>query len=143
MATTEEQVNWNLNQEIANQIAYMLTTARGLFLKGHYIECYFVFYELRLQINHHLRKAEKRIADIYEDKINKIEIQIKSANINNSEEDEFEYDGSNKQNLLKTKLILLRNERILLIKKYRMYVLKLLDEYGYLMERKKDSTQIY
>ena len=101
-----------------------------------------MFKEIRLLINHHFTKIELGKANKLEEHINKLTIQLKK--IGTIEEDEFEFDDNgHKLRNLKIKVILLKNERILTVERYRKYLIHLLDEYGYLMERKKDATQMW
>jgi len=137
--STEEQVNWNLSQKISEQIDILLRAGRKNSVLGNVLECFFMFKEIRLLINHHLNPEQLGAVDKLEDNINFATIKIKKLGI--IEDDDFEFDGdSSKIHRVKRKLIQLRNDRILLVERYRKSVLRLLDAYGYLMERKTDSS---
>ena len=72
-------------------------------------------------------KAEKIVANLK--KLSTIE-----------EGDDFEYDYQNVQQNTEMKIIELKNKRVLTVEIYRKTILRLLDEYGYLMERKQDAS---
>ena len=139
MATTEEQVSWNLSQRISDQIDNLIQGCRRASLGGRQLSCFHQAKEIRLLINHHFKKDERERVDDLELQINDTSIEIKKAGLI-EEEDEFEYDYGNREKDLKRNLITLNNKRNLLVELYRKTILRLLDEYGYLMERKKEAS---
>jgi len=139
MAKTEEQVSWNLSQRISDQIDSLLNGCRRASLSGKHLNCFHMAKEIRLLINHHFNKIERKRVDYFEVKINDVSIKIKKFGLI-EEEDEFEYDYGSREKDLKMNLIILNNKRNILLEKYRKTILRLLDEYGYLMERKKDAS---
>jgi len=139
MAKTEEQVSWNLSQRISDQIDSLIQASRRASLGGRILDCFHQMKEIRLLINHHFKPAEKKLVDDLEEDINVVSLKIKKIGLV-EEEDEFEYDYGNRETDLKRNLIVLNNSRVQLVEQYRKTVLNLLDEYGYLMERKQDSS---
>ena len=137
MAKIEEQVSWNLSQKLSDQIDGLLRAGRRNARRGEDLECFFEFKELRLLINHHFSPDQVEQLDNFEEEINKLSIELKKSTI---EKDDLEYQEDSFERKLKTKLITLKNSRYLTIEKYRKLILKLLDEYGYLMERKQDAS---
>jgi len=141
MATTEEQVSWNLSARISDQINNLLCSGRRCCINGNELQTFFYYKEIRMLINHHLKKEEVKQVNDLEKKINYVTIKLKRIKV--IEEDEFEFDdNAQREKNIKIKIILLKNRRILLVEKYRKIVLKLLDDYGYLMERKQDSSHM-
>ena len=138
----EEQVSWNLSQEISNQIASLIGTGRRFSLNGSPMDSYFIFKEIRLLINHHFTKPQRDKLNLLEKLINSAEIKIKNLVSTADDEDEYE-TGINNNKIRRSKLILLNNKRFLLVERYRRTIMKMLDEYGYLMERKRDATQMF
>ena len=139
MAKTEEQVSWNLSQRLSDQIDNLIQGCRRASLSGRQLNCFHMAKEIRLLINHHFNKMERKRVDELEVEINEVSIEIKKVGLI-EEEDEFEYDYGSRESDLKQKLIILNNRRNILVEVYRKTILRLLDEYGYLMERKKDAS---
>jgi len=140
-STTEEQVSWNLSQRISDQIDSLLCSGRRCNLKANILDCFFMYKEIRILINYHLKPEEIKLVDRYEDLINKTSIELKKISAYAEEEDEFEYIEGN-QKAIKLKLINLKNKRELYVESYRKLILTLLDNYGYLMERKSDAAHM-
>ena len=139
MAKTEEQVSWNLSQAISGQIDALIQSCRRASLSGRILDCFHNAKEIRLLINHHFKPEERKSVDDLEEEINVVSLKIKKIGLV-EEEDEFEYDYGNRETDVKRNLVILNNNRVQLVEKYRKTVLNLLDEYGYLMERKQDSS---
>jgi len=143
MVKTEEQVSWNLSQEISTQIASLIRLSRTAIMSGNVLRCYFICKELRLLINHHLKPKEERpIVNKLERAINDVSLKIKSLGIV-EEDDEYEFDEYSNNDKIKIELMSLNNQRFLLVERYRRFLHHLLDTYGYLMERKSDSSQMF
>ena len=138
----EEQVSWNLSQEISGQIASLIRTGRRYAISGDVLNSFFMFKEIRLLINHHLNSKEIEKVEDLEDAINRVNIEMRQLSIFEEDDFEFDDDGS-RQRGIKLKLIVLKNKRLELNEKYRRKILDLLDSYGYLMERKKDSAHMF
>jgi len=143
-AKTEEQVSWNLSQEISSQIASLIRLSRAAIMNGNVLRCYFLCKELRLLINHHLKPAEVDTSNVLERLINDTSLKIRSLGFV-EEDDEYEFDenANINNNKIKLKLTILNNRRFLLVEKYRRLLHKLLDSYGYMMERKSDDSTMF
>lgn len=140
----EEQVSWNLSQEISSQIASLIRLSRTAIMNGNVLRCYFLCKELRLLINHHLKPKEVNTSNLLERLINDTSLKIKSLGFI-EEDDEYEFDENAdiNNNKIKLELTILNNRRFLLVEKYRRLLHKLLDSYGYMMERKSDASTMF
>lgn len=140
----EEQVSWNLSQEISSQIASLIRLSRTAIMNGNVLRCYFLCKELRLLINHHLKEKEVNTSNVLERLINDTSLKIKALGFI-EEDDEYEFDENAdiNNNKIKLELTILNNRRFLLVEKYRRLLHKLLDSYGYMMERKSDASTMF
>ena len=87
----EEQVSWNLSQEISSQIASLIRLSRTAIMNGNVLRCYFLCKELRLLINHHLKEKEVNTSNVLERLINDTSLKIKALGFI-EEDDEYEFD---------------------------------------------------
>ena len=143
MAKTEEQVSWNLSQRISDQIDSLIQQARRANLSGETLKSFHVFKEIRLLINNHFKSEERKRVDDFESEINEVAINIKILG-RIQQGDDFEYeDNSSRRKENQIKVIRLRNKLSLLAEDYRKEVLHLLDEYGYMMDRKQDASSMW
>lgn len=137
----EEQVSWNLSQEISSQIASLLRTGRRHAINGNGLGCYFAYKEITILITHHFKPEQKGNVDKLEKAIDQVCLKIKSFIFSDEEEDDAFEITSDKKNT-RMRLHDLKNKKYLLIEKYRKLILNLLDSYGYLMERKEESSSM-
>ena len=141
MATTEEQVSWNLSQKISEQIDTLLRGGRNDLINGKIMGCFYKFKEIRLLINYHLKPKQLKRVNWFEKEINDDSLRIAKQG-NTEEVDEFEYAPGRREKDLKKIIIDLKNRRFLMVEKYRKTIMKYLDDYGYLMERKEDASHM-
>jgi len=115
----QEQVSWNLSAILIMSIGEMLTRANRYYIQGLIQQQFFCFKSIKLQIIQSLTKNERALLTDMETKIWNKKVQSK-GNKNTAAYHNFVYFVEGYQNL----------------------VMDLLDQYGYLIGKKKDSKHI-
>jgi len=137
---TNQEVSWNLSQQIINQIGYLLQKASSDYANGKIYPCFVSTTEVSLFLEPHLTNEEKNKLIGLENNFNRTIMQINEAS-QIKERDEFEYYTlKTKKTRLNIKKLI--SERIKILTTYRKLILNLLDKYGFSVSRKKDNTKI-
>lgn len=139
MADEEQQVQWNLSGQISDQIGALIHSASRTFINGMIINCYFYMKEIKVLINHHLTPEELKEVKGIETLVAKYHKDY--SELMKSFEDE-NYEDSDDEGI-KKKIKLSKTKRDFFVLRYRELIIRLLDSYGYLMQRKKDSRRVF
>jgi len=115
----QEQVSWNLSAILIMSIGEMLSRGNRYYIMGRIQEQFFCFKSIKMQIIQSLTKNERALLSDMETKIWNKKVQSK-GNKNTLAYHNFVYFVEGYQNL----------------------VMDLLDQYGYLISKKKDSKHI-
>lgn len=126
-----EQSSWNLSQYIIDSIGHLLQSASLNYRQGRINKCYFDFQEIALLINTDLNEEEsKKIEDLNK----KIGVLLQFL-------DKEDYGSMTAED--KREILLKRNECSSNIRQYRLYIMSLLGKYGYLVQKKQDSSKMF
>lgn len=103
---------------------------------GDVMGCYFNFKEIAILVDYILEDDEKKILEELENKINEQNIKM----IKNMRE---EFENEEDERKMRENMTMLRNDLGKEVNVYRKTVLKLLDNYNFLVSRKKDSKRLF
>lgn len=130
-----EQSAWNLSQQIINQIGFLLQSASIKFRNGDFQNSYWDTEEVRTLIYNDLSEEENKKLSEWEIKICKYH-SVASSLARIHERDRLPLEQYKR---MKSEEHMHYAE----VKKYRMYIMKLLGKYGYLVQKKEDSSKMF
>ncbi len=107
-----DQVEWNLSSGIVNEIQNLLNTANRLYISGNILKAFWCLKSVKFRFIQSLEKEERTA-------LRKIEKVF--------------YEEKEKSN---------RNKMTFYYEEYNEKIMDLLDDYGYLIPKKKDSKRI-
>lgn len=131
-----KQVSWNLSEQFTWQIFSQIQAGSRKFMMGDVMGCYFNFKEIAILVDYILEDDEKKILEELENKINEQNIKM----IKNMRE---EFENEEDERKMRENMTMLRNDLGKEVNVYRKTVLKLLDNYNFLVSRKKDSKRLF
>ena len=109
---TSNQVEWNLSSGIVSEIQNLLNTANRLYINGNILKAFWCLKSVKFRFIQSLAKDERK-------ELKKIEKNF--------------YDERQESN---------RNKMAYYYEEYNEKIMDLLDDYGYLIPKKKDSSRI-
>lgn len=139
MVSPEEQVSWNLSQVLSNKIGSLISSASSNSLNGKEMNSFFCYREISILIYHHLSEKEREKIFDREKEINSVVAELNKL-IRQFKREDIE---ASENESLKEQINRANTKRYFHIQEYKKLILNLLDTYGYLMERKKDSSRMF
>jgi len=130
-----EQSAWNLSQQVIQQIGYLLQKASLDYTKGWRQDSFFSAQEITTLIYSDLNSSETKRLEQMEIEIGKnyrIWRVLANKNLNtNLEREEF------------IRMKIAKDTHAKLVRQYRLFVNGLLGKYGYLIQKKADSSKMF
>ncbi len=135
-ANTEQQVEWNLSGPLIAEIAGLLALASAHNLKGKYQKQFITLRAVRMRFIQNLEKDERK--NLYDTESEFASNMSKSKMT--AEEIRCMHDGSHDSRAKDRTLAW--NTAMTSLEEYNTLIMDLLDKYGFLLNRKTDSSKI-